>query len=142
LGYINWLLHHHGPYSAHTTTAYSVSYLDHWLHHVRLGIVDQAKFWYVGQLLPAGKYRHYWTCQDAMSLLNKDPWIDQLIEDIDQLLKTYEPQLNAIDLAGVLLSRVTLLCTMYPQVGKGLVRFVWEKLDEIEQANPGGMIDD
>jgi hypothetical protein len=25
-------------------------------------------------------------------------------------------------------------------VGKHMLKFVWEKLDEIEQANPGGMI--
>jgi hypothetical protein len=70
----------------------------------------------------------------------KDAVIEQLVDDIDQVIKGYEGSLNAIDVSGVLLSRVTLLCTMQPEIGKGLVRFVWEKLDEIEQANPGNMI--
>jgi hypothetical protein len=71
----------------------------------------------------------------------KQPYIDTLIEELDSVIHGYGDVLNAIDVAGVLLSRVTLLCTMHPEVGKGLVRFVWEKLDEIEQANPGGMVD-
>jgi hypothetical protein len=29
---------------------------------------------------------------------------------------------------------------MDPAVGKHMLKFVWEKLDEIEQANPGNMI--
>jgi hypothetical protein len=44
------------------------------------------------------------------------------------------------EVAGALLSRITLLMTMDPAVGKHMLKFVWEKLDEIEQANPGGMI--
>lgn len=72
----------------------------------------------------------------------KQPYIDTLIEELDSVIHGYGDVLNAIDVAGVFLSRVTLLCTMHPEIGKGLVRFVWEKLDEIEQANPGGMIDD
>jgi len=72
----------------------------------------------------------------------KEAYIEALVDDMDSLIRQYEGMLNAIDVTGVLLSRVTLLCTMHPEIGKGLVRFVWEKLDEIEQANPGGMIDD
>jgi hypothetical protein len=71
----------------------------------------------------------------------KEVYIDALVEDMDSLIRQYEGMLNAIDVTGVLLSRVTLLCTQHPEIGKGLVRFVWEKLDEIEQANPGGMIE-
>jgi len=72
---------------------------------------------------------------------DKEQAISQLIDDIDLVIKNYDGQLNSVDLAGVLLSRVTLLMTMHTEIGKGLVRFVWEKLDEIEQANPGGMIE-
>jgi hypothetical protein len=72
---------------------------------------------------------------------DKEPYIDSLVDEIDLVIKGYEGPLNAVDVAGVLLSRVTLLMTMHPEVGKGLVRYVWEKLDEIEQANPGGMIE-
>jgi hypothetical protein len=71
----------------------------------------------------------------------KEAYIEALVEDMDTLIRQYEGMLNAVDVSGVLLSRVTLLCTLYPEIGKGLVRFVWEKLDEIEQANPGGMIE-
>ena len=71
----------------------------------------------------------------------KEAYIEALVDDMDGLIRQYEGMLNAIDVTGVLLSRVTLLMTMHPEIGKGLVRFVWEKLDEIEQANPGGMIE-
>jgi hypothetical protein len=70
----------------------------------------------------------------------KDALIDSLIEDIDRVIDTYAGGLNSVDVAGVLLSRVTLLMTMHTEIGKGLVRYVWEKLDEIEQADPGNMI--
>jgi len=72
---------------------------------------------------------------------DKEWYINSLVDEIDIVIKGFEGDLNAIDVAGVLLSRVTLLMTMHPEIGKGLVRFVWEKLDEIEQANPGGMIE-
>jgi hypothetical protein len=77
---------------------------------------------------------------DDLNELAKEPYINQLVDDIDQVIKGYEGSLNSVDVSGVLLSRVTLLCTMHPEIGKGLVRFVWEKLDEIEQANPGNML--
>jgi len=70
----------------------------------------------------------------------KEPYIDSLIEELDMIIASYEGPLNAVDVAGVLLSRVTLLMTMHTEIGKGLVRYVWEKLDEIEQADPGNMI--
>jgi len=73
---------------------------------------------------------------------DKEWYINSLVDEIDIVIKGFEGPLNAVDVAGVLLSRVTLLMTMHPEIGKGLVRYVWEKLDEIEQANPGGMIDD
>jgi len=37
----------------------------------------------------------------------------------------------------MLLSRVTLLMSTDPIVGKELLKFVWTKLDELEQSNPG-----
>jgi hypothetical protein len=40
-------------------------------------------------------------------------------------------------IAGILLSRVTLLMISDPLVGKELLKFVWNKLDELEQSNPG-----
>jgi len=32
---------------------------------------------------------------------------------------------------------VTLLMVADPSVGKALVQYVWDKLDELEQSNPG-----
>ena len=61
--------------------------------------------------------------------------MNSLVDDIDAILLKY-PDEAAHNLAGILLSRVTLLMTMDPRTGKELVRYVWEKLDEIEQANP------
>ena len=66
--------------------------------------------------------------------------ITEFVTDLDKLIFSYEDRFDAHHVAGVLLSRVTLLMTMDPATGKGLVKYVWEKLDEIEQANPGGMI--
>lgn len=68
-----------------------------------------------------------------------DEDIDQMVDDIDQVIFA-RPGWAAHNLAGVLLSRVTLLMTMDPAVGKELVKYVWEKLDEIEQADPGNML--
>ena len=65
--------------------------------------------------------------------------LDELIEKLDSVIKEF-PDMAAHAIAGALLSRVILLMTMDPETGKGLVRYVWEKLDEIEQADPGNMI--
>ncbi len=68
-----------------------------------------------------------------------DTELDTLITDLDNTLLQYN-HCPAHEVAGALLSRITLLMTMDPSVGKHMLKFVWEKLDEIEQANPGGMI--
>ena len=44
------------------------------------------------------------------------------------------------NLAGALLSRVVLLMQTDPALGKDLVRYVWEKLDEIDSAKPGDFL--
>jgi hypothetical protein len=66
--------------------------------------------------------------------------LDKFIKDLDAIIMKYDGQLEAHNVSALLLSRVILLETMEPEVGKQLVKFVWEKLDEIEQANPGSMI--
>lgn len=66
--------------------------------------------------------------------------VTEFVEQLDKLIISYEDRFAPHNIAGVLLSRVTLLMTMDPETGKGLVKYVWEKLDEIEQANPGGML--
>lgn len=63
----------------------------------------------------------------------------QIVDEIDAVIFKY-PHWEAHNIAGILLSRVTLLMTMDPSVGKELVKYVWEKLDEIEQADPGNML--
>ena len=68
-----------------------------------------------------------------------DAELDSLIVQLDGVLFQYN-HCPAHEVAGALLSRITLLMTMDPSVGKHMLKFVWEKLDEIEQANPGGMI--
>jgi len=69
----------------------------------------------------------------------KDSELNTLIDQLDTVLLQYN-HCPAHEVAGALLSRITLLMTMDPAVGKHMLKFVWEKLDEIEQANPGGMI--
>jgi hypothetical protein len=68
-----------------------------------------------------------------------DQEMEQMVDQIDAVIKQY-PHVEAHKIAGVLLSRVTLLMTTDPETGKGLMRYVWEKLDEIQQADPGNMI--
>lgn len=68
-----------------------------------------------------------------------DEQLEELVDQLDALIMQY-PDCAPHNIAGVLLSRVTLLMTMDPATGKGLVKYVWEKLDEIEQADPNNML--
>jgi hypothetical protein len=63
----------------------------------------------------------------------------EFVNEIDRVIVNY-PEVEPHNIAAMLLSRVTLLCTMDPAVGKGLVKYVWEQLDAIEQADPGNFI--
>ena len=69
-----------------------------------------------------------------------DKDIETFIKDLDAVIFKYEDVFQSHNLAGMLLSRVTLLMTMDPAVGKELLIYVWEQLDQIEQADPGSMI--
>lgn len=69
----------------------------------------------------------------------KDAELDTLIDQLDAVLLQYS-HCQPHEVAGALLSRITLLMTRDPAVGKHMLQYVWQKLDEIEQANPGGMI--
>lgn len=64
-----------------------------------------------------------------------DADIEHFVSVLDALLAEYpnEPPHN---LAGALLSRVVLIMTADPSTGKDLVKYVWERLDEIETGNP------
>ena len=68
-----------------------------------------------------------------------DEQMDSMVAKLDALIQEY-PTCAPHNIAGVLLSRVTLLMTMDPATGKGLCKYVWEKLDEIEQANPSSFL--
>ena len=67
-----------------------------------------------------------------------DEQMESMVAKLDNLIMEYT-DCAPHNIAGVLLSRVTLLMTMDPATGKGLVKYVWEKLDEIEQADPNNM---
>ena len=68
-----------------------------------------------------------------------DEQMDSMVAKLDALIMEY-PDCAPHNISGVLLSRVTLLMTMDPETGKGLVRYVWEKLDEIQQADPNNFL--
>jgi hypothetical protein len=69
----------------------------------------------------------------------EDKRMEEFVNEIDAVIARY-PDFAPHNISAMLLSRVTLLQTMDPATGKGLLKFVWEKLDEIEQADPGNMI--
>jgi hypothetical protein len=66
-----------------------------------------------------------------------DQSIESFINDLDAIILKYQDQFQAHNIAGMLLSRITLLMSTDPETGKALLKFVWEKLDELEQSNPG-----
>ena len=72
------------------------------------------------------------TPEDDDALLDFVNRVDDAILDHDDM--------GNHNLAGALLSRVVLLMQQDPALGKDLVRYVWEKLDEIDQANPGDLL--
>ena len=57
--------------------------------------------------------------------------------DIDTVIAKYQGDFAPHNISGILLSRVTLLMSHDTEVGKELLKFVWNKLDELEQSNPG-----
>jgi orotate phosphoribosyltransferase-like protein len=75
--------------------------------------------------------------------MNKHPISDERLVEfvtaLDDVIKQFE-DFEAHNIVGVLLSRVTLLMTMEPELGKQLLKYVWEQLDAIESADPGSMI--
>ena len=68
-----------------------------------------------------------------------DEQMESMVSKLDAIIHEY-PECAPHNIAGVLLSRVTLLMAMDPATGKGLVKYVWEKLDEIEQADPSSFL--
>jgi hypothetical protein len=68
---------------------------------------------------------------------DQDKNIEEFINDLDLVILQHQDKFQAHNLAGMLLSRVTLLMTTDPTVGKELLKYVWTQLDELEQSNPG-----
>jgi hypothetical protein len=68
---------------------------------------------------------------------DEDKNIEDFISELDVLIFKYEDKFAAHNISGMLLSRITLLMSTDPSVGKELLKFVWNKLDELEQSNPG-----
>jgi len=61
----------------------------------------------------------------------------EFVEDLDAVIVKYQHVFPPHNISGILLSRITLLMSTDPSVGKELLKFVWNKLDELEQSNPG-----
>jgi hypothetical protein len=61
----------------------------------------------------------------------------EFVEDLDAVIAKYQHVFPPHNISGILLSRITLLMSTDPSVGKELLKFVWNKLDELEQSNPG-----
>jgi hypothetical protein len=68
-----------------------------------------------------------------------DSRLEELVAKLDEVIAQF-PEMGPHNITAVMLSRITLLMTMDPGVGKELLKYVWTQLDEIEQADPGSMI--
>jgi hypothetical protein len=73
-------------------------------------------------------------------MTHSDQDLEAFIDELDTLIFKYQDRFEAHNITGMLLSRITLLMTMDPALGKELLKYVWTQLDEIEQADPGSMI--
>lgn len=66
--------------------------------------------------------------------------IKDLVDRFDLIIGDALEDMEPHNIAAILLSRATHLLADDPGVGKGLVRVVWEQLDQIEQEKPGDII--
>ena len=65
-----------------------------------------------------------------------DEQLLKFINELDDLVVKWRDCYEDHHIAGILLSRITLLMSNDTAVGKELLKFVWNKLDELEQSNP------
>jgi hypothetical protein len=68
---------------------------------------------------------------------DNDKELIEFVGELDELIVKWGEKYPPHNMSGILLSRVTLLMSTDPECGKGLLKFVWNKLDELEQSNPG-----
>jgi len=68
---------------------------------------------------------------------DNDEILEEFVNELDALIVKWSDQFEPHNISGILLSRITLLMTSDPATAKGLLQFVWDKMDELEQSNPG-----
>ena len=66
-----------------------------------------------------------------------DNQLTEFVKELDELIVKWGDKYPPHNMSGILLSRVTLLMSTDTITGKELLQFVWSKLDELEQTNPG-----
>lgn len=134
------LYHLDGLYLTHTSIHIPIPPVYHTVFDLCMGRLDQGINGYDSQLSLDQYHRRSSLHKDDISMTQPtDARLEQLVNAIDQVIAEYS-DFEPHSIAGILLSRVTLLMTMDPSVGKELVKYVWQQLDTIESANPGGMI--
>ena len=69
--------------------------------------------------------------------MTNDEKLVEFVTELDELMLKWQEEFPPHNMSGILLSRITLLMASDPTTGKGLLQFVWNKLDELEQSNPG-----
>lgn len=66
-----------------------------------------------------------------------DQQLLEFVNELDNLIIKWQDKYPPHNISGILLSRITLLMTSDPSVGKELLKYVWTQLDELEQSDPG-----
>jgi hypothetical protein len=69
--------------------------------------------------------------------MSDDLQLLEFVRSIDNLVIEWQDRYTQGEIAGILLSRVTLLLTSDPTIGKQLMMHAWNAFDELEQSNPG-----
>jgi hypothetical protein len=69
--------------------------------------------------------------------MNDDKDLIEFVKELDVIIAKWVETFPPHSISGILLSRITLLMSTDPAVGKELLKFVWNKLDELEQSDPG-----
>ena len=66
-----------------------------------------------------------------------DQQLLEFVNELDNLIIKWQDKYPPHNISGILLSRITLLMTSDPSVGKEFLKYVWTQLDELEQSDPG-----
>lgn len=128
-----------GLYATNTAIHRFISIVCCPMHYLWVGGVDPWFNRHGSQLSIDCDHRYNFVYKDGSIVTMSDEDMTKMIDQLDEVIKQYA-HCEAHNIAGILLSRVTLLMTMDTSTGKELLRYVWEKLDEIEQADPSNLI--